>query len=122
MRGLGCGVRGEWKGQGYKAQRANTPFSFSFADGLTARAAPHLGRNPTGWTRAWCGRFLRMIVPSDPGPSFDAARNWARYGRDAGGPAPGVIGVMAHHVGIVLGRCDDGSVLMRSGNHNRTVV
>jgi hypothetical protein len=54
-----------------------------------------------------------LIVPSDPGPSFDAARNWARYGRDAGGPFPGVIGVMPHHVGIVLGRCDDGSDAQR---------
>jgi hypothetical protein len=121
IRALRCAPPFGCKRQRSKPQRANTPFSFSFADGLAARAAPHLGRNPTGWTRAWCGRFLRMIVPSDPGPSFDAARNWARYGRDAGGPAPGTIGVMAHHVGIVLGRCDDGSVLMRSGNHNRTV-
>jgi len=99
-------------------RRTNAPFSFGE---LAARAAQYLGRNPTGWTRVWCGRFLRMIVPADPGPSFDAARNWARYGRDAGGPSPGVIGVMPHHVGIVLGRCDDGAVLMRSGNHNRTV-
>jgi hypothetical protein len=92
-----------------------------FGGGLAARAGRYLGTNPTGWRRVWCGRFLRMIVPRDPGPAFDAARSWARYGSAAHGPVPGAIGVMPHHVGIVLGRCADGRVLMRSGNHNRTV-
>jgi hypothetical protein len=118
IRALRCAPPFGCERQRSKPQRTDAPLRFGE---LAARAAQHLGRNPTGWARAWCGRFLRLIVPSDPGPSFDAARNWARYGRDAGGPFPGVIGVMPHHVGIVLGRCDDGSVLMRSGNHNRTV-
>jgi hypothetical protein len=87
---------------------------------LAARAAVYLGRNPTGWARAWCGKFLRMIVPHDPGPTFDLARNWSRYGRPSG-PAPGAIGVMPHHVGIVIGRCADGRIHLRSGNHNRRV-
>jgi uncharacterized protein YceK len=123
IRALRCAPPFGCKRQRAKPQRAGEDFTFSlvFGGGLASRAGRYLGRNPTGWTRVWCGKFLRMIVPSDPGPSFDAARNWARYGRDAGGPAPGVIGVMPHHVGIVLGRCDDGSVLMRSGNHNRVV-
>lgn len=92
-----------------------------FGGSLAERAGRYVGTNPTGWARVWCGRFLRLIVPRDPGPAFDAARNWARYGAPADGPVPGAIGVMPHHVGIVLGRCQDGSVLMRSGNHNRRV-
>jgi hypothetical protein len=90
-----------------------------FSD-LAARAAAYLGRNPTGWARVWCGKFLRMIVPSDPGPAFNAARAWRHYGR-ASAPQPGAIGVMPHHVGIVLGRCADGRIHLRSGNHNRRV-
>jgi hypothetical protein len=62
-----------------------------------------------------------MIVPSDPGPAFNAARRWARYGAPARGPARGAIGVMPHHVGIVLGRCADGRIHLRSGNHNKRV-
>jgi len=87
---------------------------------LVTYAARFLATNPTGWARAWCGRFLRMIVPADPGSAFDRARNWRRYGRAVGGPVIGAIGVMPHHVGIVLGRCR-GGVLMRSGNHNGSV-
>ena len=89
--------------------------------GLAARAGQYLGGNPTGWARAWCGKFLRMIVPSDPGPAFNVARNWSRYGVPAPGPVAGAIGVMPHHVGIVIGRCADGRIHLRSGNHNRRV-
>ena len=103
-----------------------TPEAFATArawpvsGGLAEKAARYLGGNPTGWARRWCGRFLRMIVPRDPGPAFDRARAWARYGAPAG-PSPGAIGVMRHHVGIVLGRCADGRIHLRSGNHNRRV-
>ena len=48
IRALRCAPPFGCKRQRSKPQRANTPFSFSFADGLAARAAPHLGRNPTG--------------------------------------------------------------------------
>lgn len=111
---------------GCKRQRPPQKVSFSLASifggsgGLADRAGRYVGTNPTGWARVWCGRFLRMVVPSDPGPAFDLARNWKNYGAPAG-PVAGAIGVMPHHVGIVLGRCPDGSVLMRSGNHNHRV-
>lgn len=92
---------------------------------LAERAGRYLGTNPTGWARLWCGRFLRMLMPRDPGPAFNAARNWSRFGYDAGGPRPGAIGVLTRkgggHVGIVLGRCADGSILLRSGNHRGRV-
>src|ERR1700704_1741631 len=48
IRALRCAPPFGCKWQRSKPQRANKPFSFSFADGLAARAAPHLGRNPTG--------------------------------------------------------------------------
>jgi hypothetical protein len=91
----------------------------SFGD-LAARAGAYLGGNPTGWARVWCGKFMRMIVPQDPGPAFNVARNWSRYGKPSS-PAPGAIGVLPHHVGVVLGRCADGRIHLRSGNHNRRV-
>lgn len=89
--------------------------------GLAARAGQYLGTNPTGWARVWCGKFLRLIVPRDPGPAYDVARNWKHYGAPAHGPVAGAIGVMPHHVGIVLGRCEGGGVLLRSGNHRKRV-
>src|SRR5580658_506109 len=42
----------------------------------------------------WCGWEMRHLVGSDPGPSYNLARNWAHWGHAANGPAPGVIGVM----------------------------
>jgi hypothetical protein len=103
-----------------RRQVAFLPATFAFTD-LAARAGQYLGGNPTGWARVWCGVFMRMIVPQDPGPAFNAARHWRHYGKTAPGPVAGAIGVMAHHVGVVLGRCADGRIHLRSGNHNRRV-
>ena len=100
---------------------AAEPISSQRRSSLVSEARRYLGRNPTGWARVWCGRFLRMVVPSDPGPAFNVARNWKNYGSLAPGPVAGAIGVMPHHVGIVLGKCAGGGVLLRSGNHNRAV-
>jgi hypothetical protein len=102
-------------------EAAATARAWRGVGGAAERAGRYLGTNPTGWARVWCGRFLRMIVPSDPGTAFNVARTWARYGSAAPGPVAGAIGVMPHHVGIVLGRCPNGQVLLRSGNHKRTV-
>src|SRR5689334_9298510 len=37
--------------------------------------------------RAWCGWYARQLVGQDPGPQFNLARNWARWGHAA---SPGV--------------------------------
>lgn len=91
--------------------------------GLAAVAGRYLGGNPTGWRRAWCGNFMRLVVRQAGLPDHkggNLARNWSHYGR-ASSARVGAIGVMPHHVGIVIGRCRGGGILLRSGNHGRRV-
>jgi hypothetical protein len=71
--------------------------------------------------RAWCGWFMRQQVGRDPGPAFNLARNWARWGHSANGPAPGVIGVLPHHVFKVVQVLGHGLVLAISGNDGHAV-
>jgi hypothetical protein len=70
----------------------------------------------------WCGWFARFnFAPQDPGPAYNLARNWAHWGRPAWGPAPGVIGVLPHHVFKVIAMLDRGQVLAISGNDGHAV-
>jgi hypothetical protein len=78
---------------------------------LLARALRDVGRNPTGWSRQWCGRQMALWVGH--GPNLAAA--W----RHIGSPTqarPGAIAVMAHHVGVVKS-VGPGYVVLVSGNH-----
>ena len=54
-------------------------------------------------------------------PALNLARNWARVGSAAHGPAPGVIGVMRHHVFKVISVPGPGKVLAVSGNDSHAV-
>ena len=81
--------------------------------------APRLGAG--GRPAAWCGWEMRQLVGSDPGREYNLARNWAHWGRAAGGPAPGVIGVMAHHVFKVISVIGPAQVLAISGNDSHAV-
>ena len=63
----------------------------------------------------WCGWFMRTQVGADPGPEFNLARSWARWGSPAGGPGIGVVVVWPHHVGRVVGQ-ENGSWVVLSGN------
>jgi hypothetical protein len=74
-----------------------------------------------GRPSAWCGWEMRRLVGGDPGPQYNLARNWAHWGRAAGGPAPGVVGVMAHHVFKVVQVLGNGTVLAISGNDSHAV-
>lgn len=74
------------------------------------------GRRP----RAWCGWYMRGHVASDPGPAFNRAREWARWGRPAS-PGPGVIVVWRHHVGKIVGKCDGKICPVHSGNDGHRV-
>jgi hypothetical protein len=67
-----------------------------------------------GRPAAWCGWEMRRLVGSDPGPSYNLARNWAHWGRS--GPAGiGAVVVWAHHVGKIVGR-ENGQWVIESGN------
>jgi hypothetical protein len=83
--------------------------------------APTDHRAAGGRPSAWCGWEMRQLVGADPGPEYNLARNWAHWGRAAGGPAPGVIGVMAHHVFKVISVVGPGQVLAISGNDSHAV-
>jgi hypothetical protein len=63
---------------------------------------------------AWCGWEMRQLVGSDPGPTFNLARNWAQWGQP--GPAGvGAVVVWPHHVGRIVGQ-ENGMWLIESGN------
>ena len=108
-----------------KAIGKPTPESpaFSFAGSLVSRMERDLGTNPTGWARVWCGQYLGMVAKAlgmNPPQGFPLAKAWARFGVPAS-PAPGVVAVMHHHVGVVRRVLDNGRVEIISGNHNRKV-
>jgi hypothetical protein len=64
---------------------------------------------------AWCGWYARQLVGSDPGPAYNLARNWARWGR-ASSPGVGVMVVWPHHVGMITGQAPNGQWIVKSGN------
>jgi hypothetical protein len=68
------------------------------------------GRRPA----AWCGWEMRQLVGSDPGPSYNLARNWAHWGH-AGPAGVGAVVVWPHHVGKIVGQ-DHGQWVIESGN------
>jgi hypothetical protein len=77
------------------------------------------GATPGGRPRAWCGWQMRQLVGGDPGPQFNLARNWTRWGHP--GPAGiGAIVVWPHHVGKIVGQ-EGGSWLIESGNDGNRV-
>jgi hypothetical protein len=78
-------------------------------------------RAADGRPSAWCGWEMRQLVGGGAGPEYNLARNWAHWGRPASGPAPGVIGVMPHHVFKVIQVLGRGSVLAISGNDGHAV-
>lgn len=82
----------------------------------------HVGANHhyAGRPHAWCGWYMRGQVGSDPGPSYNLARSWARYGSDAGGPSVGAIVVWRHHVGKIVGH-ENGQWIVQSGNDGHAV-
>src|SRR5579862_7454560 len=51
-----------------------------------AYAAPEGHYGYGGRPAAWCGWEMRQLVSHDPGPEYNLARNWARWGH-AGPPA-----------------------------------
>jgi hypothetical protein len=71
-------------------------------------------RGSGGRPAAWCGWAMRQLVGSDPGPQFNLARNWARWGH-AGPPGVGAVVVWPHHVGRIVGQ-ENGQWIIQSGN------
>lgn len=71
----------------------------------------------------WCGAFMadHLGIHGVAGRELWLARNWTRWGRRALGAAPGVIGVMAHHVFQVVAVLGPHRVMAISGNDGHSV-
>ena len=105
----------------------NDSYDYARTDSGPAQVLPvaqhYRGTNPTGQSRAWCAVFANMVLKRTGfhGTGSAAAVSFARYGRPAAGPAPGVIAVWPHHVGFVVGSGGPGRIRVVSGNHNHRV-
>ncbi len=111
-------TRHKWRGVPFPAPRPIAepgnvePLSVVAGGWREARRA--MGR-PAAWCGWWLGQHLGMHDRS-----LWLARNWASRGSNAGGPAPGVVVVWRHHVGIITGRGPKGWIV-RSGNDGHRV-
>jgi hypothetical protein len=89
---------------------------------LIAAARADMGaRNFTGLNAAWCAAALRIWLRRGgySAPRSNRAIDFKSYGRSAG-PRAGMIAVLRHHVGIVVGFAHRRLVLI-SGNHGHRV-
>jgi|SRR5215472_13954368 len=68
---------------------------------------------------AWCGWYMRQVM-GVADSSYNLARNWAHFGRMAGGPHIGAIVVWVHHVGKIVGG-GPGNWIVLSGNDGHRV-
>lgn len=64
----------------------------------------------------WCGIYYSKITGRAHRRDLWLARNWAREGSPAGGPAIGATVVWPHHVGKIVGRASNGQWIVHSGN------
>jgi hypothetical protein len=97
------------------ARRSRSVASKAAARSAGATYHGGLGGRP----RAWCGWEMRQLVGGDPGPEYNLARNWARWGR-AGPAGVGAVVVWAHHVGKIVGQ-EGGQWIIQSGNDGNRV-
>jgi hypothetical protein len=82
--------------------------------------SPAEARNRRHRGLPWCGIYLGKHL-GKPARSLWIARNWAREGTDAGGPAVGAVVVWRHHVGVITGRTPNGMWIVHSGNDGGAV-
>lgn len=68
----------------------------------------------------WCGCWLRLRLGLDD-VRLNLARAWASIGSPAAGPAPGVIAVWPHHVGLITETLGGGMIRLLSGNDGNAV-
>jgi hypothetical protein len=69
----------------------------------------------------WCGLYM-MKLKGKHEARLAQARQWAREGTNAGGPAVGAVVVWPHHVGEIRGGPDRrGLYLIHSGNDGNAV-
>lgn len=81
-------------------------------------------RRPQGCPSRWCACYMdTALVRAGLMPhGSNKARDFANYGNEAPPGAVGAIMVMANHVGVVVGECDNGQVQIVSGNYSNQVA
>jgi hypothetical protein len=88
---------------------------------LFALACPYEAMARSHARVPWCGLFMEQHTGIRGPGNLARAIEWRHVGRPAAGPAPGVIGVMPHHVFMVLAVLPRGMVLAISGNDGNAV-
>jgi hypothetical protein len=86
---------------------------------LAADASPR--HHHRGHGLPWCGMWMESHTGIHGPGNLARAIEWRRVGQPASGPAPGIIGVMAHHVFQVIQVLAPGQVLAVSGNDGGAV-
>jgi hypothetical protein len=83
-------------------------------------SGPAEARRHHGGRLPWCGIYMNQYFGKND-RSLWVARNWAREGSNAGGPAVGVVVVWPHHVGVIVGQDANGEWIVHSGNDGNAV-
>lgn len=81
-------------------------------------------RRPQGCPGRWCACYMDTVLARTgllPHGS-NLARDFASYGKEAQPASVGAIMVMANHVGVVVGECENGQVQIVSGNYSNKVA
>jgi uncharacterized protein (TIGR02594 family) len=103
---------------------AMTPALPTMASSLVSTMTRDVGKGrPSHCPSAWCACYLEQALKRTGHKMLGSykASAFASYGRKAKPKQVGAIMVMPHHVGVVVGKCEDGRVKLVSGNHNRKV-
>jgi hypothetical protein len=125
--GLGDQRRGDYATRNMFTENARSDFgqnysSQNYSDQIYPQRSAYggqIGAHIGGRPAAWCGWEMRQLVSGDPGPAFNLARNWARWGQ-AGPAGVGAVVVWPHHVGKIVGQ-EGGEWIVESGNDGNRV-
>ncbi|GGA49853.1 hypothetical protein GCM10011499_19720 [Pelagibacterium lentulum] len=81
-------------------------------------------RRPSGCPGRWCACYMdTVLVRAGLQPrGSNLARDFANYGAETEPAAVGSIMVMSNHVGVVVGECENGQVMIVSGNYSNQVA
>ncbi len=117
------GLRTELRENPAVKRKTKAPQSVGRSDHLSI-ARRYVGKNPTGWKRLWCARFIGYVLEraGRRGTGSNLAKSYARYGKavSKGAVKPGDIAVLNRkgggHVGIVAQPPKGGKVVLVSGN------
>lgn len=92
-------------------------FGGSSTSSYMKAALRDVGKNPTGWSRKWCAKWMSDVLARNGKAHYGNKAYNPRYGR-ATKCKYGAIAVMSSHTGLVTACHADGSATIVSGNHS----